>query len=197
MFQRDYQLRDAVIGGDGRTVVLACVPFDREAIVDDGDGPYREVFRRGAFTHLTGAARHTELRYAHRSSPADLLGFGIDLVEDPHYLLGSFRVSPSDAGDQILAHVRDGQLAGVSIGYVAGAHPGDNRERLEREGRLVERLRVKRLPEVSLTPAPAYAGAEVMAVREQQQDDSDRLERERRRARAAWELFKLQNVLSR
>lgn len=192
MFQRDYQLRDAVIGGDGRTVVLACVPFDREAIVDDGDGPYREVFRRGAFAHLTAAARHTELRYAHRSGPADLLGFGVDLVEDPHYLLGSFRVSPSDGGDQMLALVRDGQLAGVSIGYVAGAHPGDNRELLDKSGRVVERLRVKRLPEVSLTPAPAYLGAEVLAVRET--PAADTVDVERRRARAAWDLYKLRNV---
>lgn len=195
MFQRDYALRDAVIGGDGRTVVLACVPFDREAMVDDGDGPYREVFRRGAFAHLTGAARHTELRYAHRSSPADLLGFGVDLVEDPHYLLGSFRVSPSDGGDQMLALVRDGQLAGVSIGYVAGAHPGDNLERLDDDGRIVERRRVKRLPEVSLTPAPAYLGAEVLALREQAPEvDPEAVERERRRARARWELYKSRTV---
>ena len=86
MFQRDYALRDAVIGGDGRTVVLACVPFDQEALVDDGDGLYREMFRRGAFTHLTGAARHTELQVHPR--PGMPYGFGIDLVEDPHYLLG-------------------------------------------------------------------------------------------------------------
>lgn len=188
MFQRDYQLRDAVIGGDGRTVVLACVPFDREALVDDGDGPYREVFRRGAFTHLTSAARHTELKYTH--DPGMPYGFGIDLVEDPSYLLGSFRVAPSDGGDQLLALVRDEQLRGVSIGYVAGGHPGDNRETLDNSGRLVERLRVKRLPHVALTPAPAYVGAQVLAVREQD-PDAERLELERRRARAAWDLYKV------
>lgn len=188
MFLRDFQLRDAEVGGDGRTVVLACVPFDREALVDDGAGPYREVFRRGAFAHITGAARHTELRYAHRDSPAHLLGFGVDLVEDPSYLLGSFRVSPSDAGDQVLALVRDGQLAGVSIGYVPGQHSGDNRESITESGLLVERLRVKRLPEVSLTPAPAYADASVLTVREQAAPDPAHVAKAR--ARAAWMLDK-------
>lgn len=191
MFQRDYQLRDAVIGGDGRTVVLACVPFDREATVDDGDGPYREVFRRGAFAHLTAAARHTELKYTH--DPGMPYGFGIDLVEDPHYLLGSFRVAPSQAGDQLLALVNDEQLRGVSIGYVAGSHPGDNRATVDGSGRLVERMRVKRLPHVALTPAPAFVDAMVLAVREQVDPDAA-VELERRRARARWNLYKARTM---
>ena len=162
MLQRDFHLRDAEVGGDGRTVVLACVPFDVPALVDDGDGPYREVFRQGAFRHVVNAPNRVELRYAHQRAGAPY-GFGVDLIEDPKYLLGSFRVAPSEQGDQVLALVTDGQLGGVSIGYVAG----QSRDGLDRDGALVERLRVKRLAEVSLTPAPAYGeGSRVLAVRE-------------------------------
>jgi HK97 family phage prohead protease len=109
------------------------------------------------------APNRVELRYSHQTAGAPY-GFGIDLVEDPGYLLGSFRVAPSEQGDQLLSLVRDDQLAGVSVGYVAGtSRPGR-----DAEGPLVERMRVKRLPEVSLTPAPAFSdGAQVLAVREQ------------------------------
>lgn len=163
MLQREFlQIRDAEVGGDGRTVVLACVPFDQPALVDDGSGPYREVFRRGAFRHVVDAPNRVELRYAHQHDGAPY-GFGVDLVEDPGYLLGSFRVAPSERGDQVLALVLDDQLSGVSIGYVAG----QSRDGRDVEGPLVERMRVKRLAEVSLTPAPAYKqGSGVLAVRE-------------------------------
>jgi len=180
MLQRDFlALRDVVVGGDGRTVVLACVPFDVPALVDDGDGPYREVFRRGAFAQVVKAPNRVELRYAHQGGGAPY-GFGLDLVEDPGYLLGSFRVAPSERGDQLLALVNDDQLAGVSIGYVAG-HSQVGRDA---DGPITERLRVKRLPEVSLTPAPAYQGsAQVLAVREEvpvfPSVDAGALERER------------------
>jgi uncharacterized protein len=180
MLQRDFQLRDAEVGADGRTLVLACVPFDSPALVDDGDGAYLESFRRGAFAHVAAAPNRVELRYAHRQEGAPY-GFGLDLIEDPGHLIGRFRVAPSEQGDQVLALVRDGQLNGVSIGFLAG----QSEESQVNGQRHVARLKVKRLAEVSLTPSPAYHGAEVLAVREQSVAHADH-ERERlfwRRAR--------------
>lgn len=188
MLTREYQIRDAELGGDGQTLVLACVPFDREAVVDDGDGPYREVFRRGAFEHLARAANRTELRYLHGRDPSGVLGFASALAERGDYLEGTFRVAPSASGDQILALVRDEQLRGVSVGFSEGAHPGDNR-RTEGEVPLVERLRVRQLPHVALVPAGAYSDARVLAVREA--SDPDLLESARVRARHEWDLHKL------
>lgn len=172
MLTREFGLRDAEIGGgDGRTLVLACVPFGVEAVVDDGDGPYREVFRRGAFEHVTRAPNRVELRYRHRQ---DMLpfGFAADLVEDPKHLIGSFRVAPGERGDQILDLVRDGQLSGVSIGFLPGT------DMVTGSG-AVERVRVKKLGEVSLTPVQVYTGAEVLAVREAMADMAGAVERER------------------
>jgi len=193
MLTREYQLRDATVSGDGRTLILACVPYDREAIVDDddGNGPYREVFRRGAFDHLTRAANRTELRYLHGSAAADVLGFASELVETGDYLEGAFRVAPSASGDQILALVRDEQLRGVSIGYVAGEHDGDNRRADDPAGGLplMERLRVRKLPHVALVPVGAYGGAGVLAVREAAA--ADPLVAARVRERHAWDLHKM------
>jgi hypothetical protein len=63
MLHRDYQLADLEVRG--RTLVLACVPFDTPTWVADSDGEYREVFRRGAFEHLTRDPGRTQLRYQH------------------------------------------------------------------------------------------------------------------------------------
>jgi HK97 family phage prohead protease len=160
MLLRDYELRDAEVGGDGRTLVLACVPFDVEALVDDGDGPYREVFRCGAFEHVVRAPNRVELRYRHQQDGPPY-GFGVDLVEDSKYLIGAFRVAPGGQGDGLLDLVCDRQLRGVSIGFVAGVD-----RRTDDGGLLVERVRVKRLGEVSLTPAATWSDARVLAMRE-------------------------------
>jgi HK97 family phage prohead protease len=169
------QLRDAEIKDEGRTLILACVPFDTPARVDDGEGPYREVFRHGAFRSVASAPNRVELRYRHDQSGAPY-GFGIALVEDSQYLLGHFRVAPSAAGDQLLSLVRDDQLGGVSIGYIAG----QSREGADADGPLIERMRVKVLHEVSLTNAATYADAKVLALREQDMDSEARaIERER------------------
>jgi len=163
MLLRDFQLRDAEVGGDGRTLVLACVPFDQPAWVDDGDGPYRESFRRGAFKHVTRSPNRVELRYRHRQGGVPF-GFGVDLVEDPKYLLGSFRVARGDQGDQLLALVADGQLGGVSIGFTPGTDLGEG----DADGPVTVRVRVKQLGEVSVLPvgAATWQDAKVLAVRE-------------------------------
>lgn len=180
MLQRSFAaLRDAEIKDEGRTLVLACVPFDVPAHVDDGNGPYREVFRHGAFTKLASAPNRVELRYRHDQSGAPY-GFGVALTEEPAYLLGTFRVAPSAAGDQLLSLVRDGQLGGVSIGYIAG----QSRDSSDDDGPLVERMRVKALHEVSLTNAATYADAKVLALREQ--DDRANWHNVRERERLFW-----------
>ena len=187
MLLREYDLDDYQL--DGRTLTVRCVPFDVEAVVDDGDGPYREMFRRGAFTQVLRGANRTELRYAHGMAPSDLLGFAQSLDEAGDGLRGEFRVAPSPAGDQMLALVRDGQLRGMSIGYLAGEHPDDNRRTDASPLPLVERLRVRRLSEVSLVRVGAYVDAEVLAVRRAAELDLARLARDR--ARLDWEIARM------
>lgn len=177
LLERSFQgLRDAEIGSDGRTLVLACVPFSQPSLVDDGAGPYREEFRHGAFSHITRAANRTELRYGHRQDGLPY-GYGLDLIEDPSHLIGRFRVAPSEQGDQMLALVRDDQLRGVSIGFVAG----EDEETVSAGMRHVVRTRVKRLPEVSLVVVGSFDSAQVLAIRSQEMQTHDlgAVERER------------------
>jgi HK97 family phage prohead protease len=173
MLHRDYQLADLEVRG--RTLVLACVPFDTPTWVADSDGEYREVFRRGAFEHLTRDPGRTQLRYQHSTDLLDRLGQGVELREDPTYLVGSFRVTAGDRGDHLLDLVASDELRGVSIGFEAGQSQRDDTP----DGPLVQRLRVKRLPEVSLVDQPAYPEARVLAVRAERE-----LEQAREAARA-------------
>lgn len=149
------------------------MPFDVPAGVDDGDGRYREVFRRGAFEHVTAAPNRTELRYEHDQNGPPY-GFATELVEEPEMLVGRFRVAPSDLGDMLVALVRDDQLTGVSVGFI----PGTDRKGSDADGPLVERIRVKRLKEVSLVGSPVHPGAKVLAVRSATDLDPGVVERE-------------------
>ena len=168
-------LRDAHVGDDGRTVVVAVVPYDSPTRVDDGNGPYREVFRRGAFAHACRAPTRVELRYSHRQEGPPY-GFGTRLEETGSHLEGEFRVAECSDGDRILALVREGQLAGVSVGYVAGM----SRNITDADGPLTERVQVKRLAEVSLVTAGAYEEARVLAIRQAvERDLRAAVERER------------------
>jgi hypothetical protein len=152
------------VRGDGRTVYGIAVPFDRETTVNDGQGPYREVFRAGSFrkTIKESGGRVKFLANHKRDSP---IGKAIKLHEDPAGLIGEFRVSNTRAGDEALELVRDGVYDSFSIGFAKV--PGKDRE--GRDG-LVERLEVK-LREVSILAFPAYEGAVVSGVRSQFSDE--------------------------
>jgi phage head maturation protease len=80
-------------------------------------------------------------------------------------------------------------LRGVSVGFV----PGPSNSTADEDGPLVERLRYKRLPEVSLVDAPAYTGAEVLAVARARRVEAERAEllaflADERRHAALWSL---------
>ena len=171
-----FEVEDGAISKDGRTLRLRLLPFDLPAIVHERGETYREGFRRGAFAHLLAAANRVELRYEHQQ--ADLpYGFGTELVEDASALVGSFRSADSERGRHLLALVEDG-LRGVSVGFFPDKRAD------EHSAGVVWRRRVKALKEVSLTTAPIYAEAEVLAVRHQ-------LELDAARERARWDLAKL------
>lgn len=180
LLTRTFDLHDVDVKGDGRTLTLALVPFMQPAEVWDPNGAhYREQFARGAFSNVVRAPNRVELRYWHDQTGLPY-GFGSRLVEDDRYLVGDFRVSRSVTGDHLLALVEDG-LKGVSVGFYADDSGA------VREGDLVTRTRVKRVKEVSMTPAPAYEGAEVLAVRAQEpRSGPSRVEVARERERAFW-----------
>lgn len=166
LVQADLEIRGE---GDGRTVYGLAVPFDRETTVDDGWGPYTEVFKRGAFAKTVGEYASKVKLLGNHDRKKFPLGKAVTLREDTAGLVGEFRISNTREGDEALELVRDGVLDSFSVGFapVKERKVGKN---------LVERLEVK-LREVSLVAFPAYEGASVAGVRSVADLDPEDIER--------------------
>ena len=139
-------------------IVGRCVPYGEVGRrSDDGAGPYREMFAKGAFRQATKAPNRVLLSFEHQVDPLNLLGQGVELVERDDGLHGTFKVFDGNVGDQGLAMVREGVLTGMSVrALVIG--------RGRRQGDVVVRTNC-RLDHVALCREPAYAGAVVEALR--------------------------------
>lgn len=159
--------------GDGRTLTGFAVPFDVEATVDDGDGPYLEVFRRGAFRNVVKDPGRVKLCYGHSDRVEDWIGKTALLREEGPGLWAEFRLDDprarAHADIETMAYkVRDGQLGGLSVSFI----PGYTVETV-RDGMLHrERKTVKRVDHVALVPAGAYPSVEPLAVREKAHERS-------------------------
>jgi HK97 family phage prohead protease len=145
--------------GDGRTIVGRCVPYGEVAEVPgEGNGPYREMFQRGAFRRAVKAPHKVILDFEHREDPLSVLGHGVELVERDDGLHGVFRALDGAVGDQGLEMVRAGLLRGMSVrAMVLG--PGRRRA----DGVVVRTA--CHLDRVALCREPAYAGAVIEALR--------------------------------
>ncbi|MGW5141688.1 HK97 family phage prohead protease [Nocardia beijingensis] len=145
----------------GRTVHGIAVPYGEIAEVRDGYGaPYREKFLPGAFTRsLSERGRKIRLLAMHdgRSFP---IGMPEQLLETPEGLKVAFRVSPTTAGNDALALVRDGAVTGFSIGFKPIRSRQVDGVVVRAEAALIE---------VSLVAEPAYEGAQVAGIRSKQQ----------------------------
>lgn len=168
LIERALTYADLEVRGDGRTVYGLAVPFDREAVVNDGGGKYREVFRRGAFTQtINGGVARVKLfeNHSHRRGDSPI-GVATMLREDRAGLVGEYRVSATPDGDAALEKVRDGVYDAFSVGFADV--PGKSL----RSKDLVERTEVK-LREVSLVAYPAYADAAIAGIRAQHPELTD------------------------
>ena len=144
--------------GDDRTIRGRCVPYGEVETVDDGQGPYKEMFEQGAFRRA--ARRPTEgdpgLR-APRAIRSTSSVTVIEFVEGDDGLHGTFRAIDGPVGDQGLELVRAGVLTGMSVRAVV-LGPG------RRRGDVIVRTACH-LDRVALCRQPAYAGAVVEALR--------------------------------
>lgn len=148
---------DLELRGDGRTLFGLVVPFDTEARVSDGGRPYREVFRRGAFTRtIQHRGDRVKLLINHDRQRLPI-GKATHLEERSHGLYGEFRVSNTSEGDQALELVRDGVLDAFSVGFKPIQHKGN-------PATVVERTEVG-LNEASVVAFPAYDEALIGGVR--------------------------------
>lgn len=153
--------------GDGRTLVSRLVPFNEVATVSDNGGPpYQEMFVRGAFSRQRSAAHRIKafLNFRHGQSMSDQIGFAKSVEEREDGLHGELRVLEGSDGDKALQLVREGMLDGLSIEF--RVPPGGSRV----VNGVVQRVRAH-LDGVALVPRGAYAGAQVLAMRELEEAD--------------------------
>ncbi|GAA2543707.1 DUF305 domain-containing protein [Pseudonocardia hydrocarbonoxydans] len=112
-FSPELEVRSA---GDGRTVTGVAVPYGRPQRIDS---TLTEQFRRGAFNAAIRAAHRVPFTREHLSMGGALIGRLTALRDDEAGLYFEARVSPTVAGDETLALLRDGALESVSIGFRA------------------------------------------------------------------------------
>ena len=145
--------------GTGRTVYGICCPFDSPADIHEDGFPVRESFTRGAFAKTISERGPRRVKFLAQHNLNMLpIGRAIELREDSHGLFGAFRVSQTQAGDEVLALVADGALDSFSIGFQPV------RSRWSRDMKSVTRVAVK-LFEVSCVSFPAFAEAKIDGIR--------------------------------
>lgn len=151
-------LQDVSTRDNGRTVYGITVPFDVEAKVNDGFGPYTEVFRKGAFAKtIQESGNRIKLCVNHDKLRRFPIGRATLLREENEGLYGEFAVSKTREGDEALTLIRDGVVDAFSVGFVP------IKEREARRG-VVERTEVK-MSEVSVVAFPAYVDALIGGLR--------------------------------
>ena len=137
-----------------RVVEIRAVPWD--VIGDTPDGPER--FVRGAFEETVPERVTLEAIGAHGAEPGvRLVGRATEIIDRDDGLYTTFRVANTHAGDELLELAREGVYRGASIVFSPLAERAAS-------GGVTERTRAD-LVRVGIVERPAYAGAEVLAVR--------------------------------
>ena len=131
-----------------RTIVGLAVPYGQSA---DIGGMYQERFAPGAIASV----EDVKLFYGHEE-PIGKVVEGRD-TEAGFEIVA--KVSDTVRGNEVLTLMRDGVLNKFSVGFIP--------EESEKDGSTITRTKVA-LKEVSVVPFPAFAGANITEVREEQ-----------------------------
>jgi len=151
------------MGEEAGTITGVAVPFNQPT---DIGGAYREQFVPGAIRNSEGV----KIFYGHdhQDLPIGKVISGRDTANG--YEITAKLTAGVQRADETLALMRDGVLNKFSVGFMPVEQT--------REGDLVTRTLVD-LKEVSVVPFPAYSGAEITQVREEQETEpSDDIQQE-------------------
>jgi len=158
VIRREFQAELTPVG-DGRTIDMRIVPYNTPAVVRDGQGPeYEEEWLPGVFDKQINAANRVWVNVEHEQGFRGVVGKGHQFSEGEDGFLGTVRIDEGPDGDKALRFVNDGSLAGVSVEAVP------LKSQRTADG-VVQRVKA-RLLNVSLCRNPAFAEAQVLAVRE-------------------------------
>lgn len=159
---------EAEVAGDGRTIDVRIVPYGERATVADGFGgvargvPYQEEWMPGVFDHQLNAAHHIVGNFEHQPGIGGIVAKGVALRSAADGFYGSFRPLNTPNGETTLELVKEGVLTGVSL----EARPTKGGSR--RANGVVQRVKAH-LFAVAFCRRPAFAGAQVLAVRAEEE----------------------------
>ncbi len=142
---------------EGRTLHALVVPYNTPTLVDDGHGPYKEQFVKGAFARAVNVPNRVWVNFEHHPGFANVIGNGIQFEERSDGLYGDLAVDEGDEGDKALRFINKRVLTGMSVEFkpMSKDAPVDG---------IVTRRSVH-LDAVALCRVGAYADAQVLAVR--------------------------------
>lgn len=155
----------AEVAVDGRTVDVRIVPYGETITHNDGLGgerrgvDYREEWLPGVFSHQVTAAHRVHANFEHQTGAINVVGHGLTLREGQDGFYGSFEIHETPQGETTLALLRAKSLDGVSL----EAKPVRN---IRSTDGIVQRAKAN-LYAIAFTRFAAYAGARVLALREE------------------------------
>jgi len=165
-----FALRDVqAVGRPFRYLEGRAVPYDEWAVVYTPFGNFAEQHRYGSFKRTTngrsGAKLPLLLFHDNRSFP---IGHAESWSHPDDGLHGVWKLNESPEAQRAAQAADNGDLVGLSIGFTDAAPPrvedgdqtSDDPDAMPRVTRVESRLL-----EVSMTPTPAFASAEVTMVR--------------------------------
>jgi HK97 family phage prohead protease len=141
-----------------RIIQVVAVPYDQEAVVPYAGQMVVESVAPGAFAGIETREEHVSVNRDHQYERT--FGKVVSYQDDPTGLIANIYVSDTPLGGETLRLAADGVLK-ASVGML-----------VRRSDQVVKKgfRRIKRafLDHVSLVPNPAYRGAGVLAVRQEQ-----------------------------
>jgi len=143
---------------DERIIDVMVVPYDQEAAVPYGGQMVVETVAPGAFKGIETRDEHVSANRDH--DYARTFGKVVAYRDDPTGLIASVYVSDTELGNETLRLAADGVLK-ASAGMLVRRS-----DQIFRRG--VRRVNRAFLDHVALVPNPAYKGAGVLAVRQEQ-----------------------------
>jgi HK97 family phage prohead protease len=143
-----------------RIIEVIAVPYDQETVVSYRGEMMRESVAPGAFAGIEGRGDHVTANREHNYERS--FGKVVGYREDPRGLVAQIRASETPLGDETLRLAADGVLK-ASVGMVVRRS-----DQIIRGG--LRRIKRAFLDHLAMVPNPAYAGADVLAVRQEQQE---------------------------
>lgn len=166
--ERPFLVREFVaadVAVEGRTVDVRLVPFGEVARVADPPEwrAYDEEWMPGVFDHQLNAANRIHAKYGHSQSVVDVVGHGITLRSERDGYHIATKMHQTLQGETALELIRDGALPCVSL----EARPV--KSQLTQTG-VMQRVKAH-LTGFAFCRQGAFAGAQVLALREQQEEE--------------------------